>query len=185
VRANAPACTHSRAHKSAALEWVSNSGKARAPVIRSALLVTALAAAFITAIAISIAGSGAALAGPPGEDDARYGVEASKKGKLREALGYFKRAIQANGLKGYQLSAVYVNRGFTYYRLAKYEKAIADFNTALKILPKNPYAYNNRGLVYEKLGKRELAIRDYRMALKIDPTLWRVKTNLERLGATP
>lgn len=150
-------------------------------MIRSALLTTAL----VAAISAAIAAPGTALAGPPGEDDARYGVEASKKGKLREAIGYFKRAIQANGLKGYQLSAVYVNRGFTYYRMAKYQKALADFNTAIKILPRNAYAYNNRGLVYEKLGKRELAIHDFRMALKIDPTMWRTKTNLERLGATP
>lgn len=133
----------------------------------------------------AVASTSIVLAGPPGEDDARYGVEASKKGKLREALGYFKRAIQANGLKGYQLAAVYVNRGFTYYRMAKYQKAIADFNAAIKILPKNAYAFNNRGLAYEKLGERALAIRDYRMALKIDPTLWRTKTNLERLGARP
>ena len=148
---------------------------------RSALLV----AATILATIWALASPSLTLAGPAGEDDARYGVEASKKGKLREALGYFKRAIQAKGLKGYQLSAVYVNRGLTYYRLAKYEKAIADFNTALKIVPKNPFAFNNRGLTYEKLGKRELAIRDYRMALKIDPTMWRTKVNLERLGARP
>lgn len=147
------------------------------PVNRSAFLVAA--------IVWAIASPSLALAGPPGEDDARYGVEASKKGKLREALGYFKRAIQAKGLKGYQLSAVYVNRGLTYYRLAKYQKAIADFNAAIKILPKNAYAYNNRGLTYEKLGKPALAIRDYRMALKIDPTLWRTKTNLDRLGVQP
>lgn len=139
----------------------------------------------VPVIALALIAAQAALAGPKGEDDARYGVEASKKGKLKEALTYFKRAIQAGGLKGYELSAVYVNRGFTYYRLAKYQKAIADFDTAIKILPKNAYAYNNRGLTYEKLGKRELAIRDYRMALKIDPTMWRTKTNLERLGVTP
>jgi len=146
-------------------------------VLRSALLVLVLVFAF--------GASGTALAGPPGEDDARYGMEASKQGKLREALGYFKRAIQAKGLKGHQLSAVYVNRGLTYYRLAKYNKAIADFNTALKIVPKNAYAFNNRGLAHEKMGNRVLAIRDYRAALKIDPTLWRTKTNLERLGVRP
>jgi tetratricopeptide (TPR) repeat protein len=150
-------------------------------VNRSAFLV----AAAVWATVWAVASPSLALAGPPGEDDARYGVEASKKGKLQDALGYFKRAIQAKGLKGYQLSAVYVNRGLTYYRLAKYQKAIADFNTAIKILPKNAYAYNNRGLTYEKLGKPALAIRDYRIALKIDPTLWRTKTNLERLGAQP
>jgi tetratricopeptide (TPR) repeat protein len=146
-------------------------------VIRSVLAAAALACAIVS--------STAAFAGPRGEDDARYGMEASKKGKFREALGYFKRAIEANGLKGYQLSAVYVNRGFTYYRMAKYKKALADFNTALRIVPKNAYAYNNRGLTYEKLGKRELAIRDYRAALKIDPTLWRTKENLARLGGSP
>jgi len=148
-------------------------------VVRTVLIVVALT----TGMALSVIAPGGALAGPAGEDDARYGMEASKQGKLREALGYFKRAIQAKGLKGHELSAVYVNRGLTYYRLAKYTKAIADFDTALKIVPKNAYAFNNRGLTYEKLGRRALAIRDYRSALKIDPSLWRTKTNLERLGA--
>ncbi|MDH3232964.1 MAG: tetratricopeptide repeat protein [Alphaproteobacteria bacterium] len=148
---------------------------------RTALIVVALA----WGLALPFVAPMNALAGPAGEDDARYGMEASKQGKLREALGYFKRAIQAKGLKGHQLSAVYVNRGLTYYRMAKYSKAIADFNTALKIVPKNAYAYNNRGLAHEKMGNRALAIRDYRAALKIDPTLWRTKTNLERLGARP
>lgn len=145
----------------------------------------ALTCALTWALAWALIAPGTVLAGPAGEDDARYGMEASKQGKLREALGYFKRAIQAKGLKGHQLAAVYVNRGLTYYRLAKYNKAIVDFETALKITPKNAYAFNNRGLTYEKLGKRALAIRDYRAALKIDPTLWRTKTNLERLGVRP
>lgn len=139
----------------------------------------------IAALAIALCLPGGALAGPKGEDDARYGEDASKKGKFQEALRYFKRAIEAKGLKGYRLSAVYVNRGLTYYRMAKYKKAMADFDMAIKLVPRNPYAYNNRGLVYEKLGRRDLAIRDYRTALKIDPRLWRTKVNLERLGVRP
>jgi len=126
-----------------------------------------------------------AVGGPAGEDDARYGMQASREGKLEAALRYFKRAINAGGLKGNELAAVYVNRGLTYYRLNKPKKAIVDYNTALKMTPRNAYAFNNRGLAYEKLGRRSEAIRDYRRALKIDSTLWRTKVNLERLGIKP
>jgi tetratricopeptide (TPR) repeat protein len=151
--------------------------KSSPSMLRSALIALA--------VVLAVGAPGRVLAGPAGEDDARYGMDASKKGKLREALGYFKRAIQAGGLKGHRLAAVYVNRGLTYHRMAKYTKALADYRTALKITPRNAYAYNNRGLTYEKLGRRALAIRDYRAALKIDPTLWRTKINLERLGGRP
>ena len=144
---------------------------------RFAVAIVALFAAFAML-------PGGAL-GAAGEDDARYGLQASREGKLEAALRYFKRAIKAGGLKGNALAAVYVNRGLTYYRLGKPKKAIVDYNTALKITPRNAYAFNNRGLAYEKLGRRYDAIRDYRTALKIDGTLWRTKANLERLGIKP
>ena len=62
---------------------------------------------------------------------------------------------------------------------------MADYDQAIKIDPRNAYAFNNRGLAFEKRGDRERAIADYRRALKINPKLWLTQQNLKRLGVSP
>ena len=43
------------------------------------------------------------------------------------------------------------NRGYAYYKLGKYEKALKDINHSLQLDASNSYAYKNRALVYFKL----------------------------------
>jgi tetratricopeptide (TPR) repeat protein len=43
----------------------------------------------------------------------------------------------------------YNNRGLVYYNLKEYDKAIKDYNKALEIDPKVPYASNNKKLAEE------------------------------------
>jgi len=61
------------------------------------------------------------------------------------------------------------NRGISYVKLGKHEKAIDDFNNAIKIDPEYEEAYNNRGISYAELGKHENAIEDFTKAIEIDP----------------
>ena len=56
--------------------------------------------------------------------------------------------------------------------------AIADYNTAIGIDPKNVYAYYNRGCVRYKLKQMKLAIEDFDKAVEIDPSY--VKAYLNR-----
>ncbi len=43
----------------------------------------------------------------------------------------------------------YNNRGYVYYNLKEYDKAIKDYNKAIEINPQNPYASNNKKLAEE------------------------------------
>ncbi len=63
----------------------------------------------------------------------------------------------------------YYNRGRSYYNKKDYDRAIAEYNQALRLDPNYVYAYNNRGLVYYNLKDYDRAIADYNQALKLDP----------------
>ncbi len=60
----------------------------------------------------------------------------------------------------------YNNRGQTYYQQGKYDLAIRDYTTAIKLDPRLGLAYNNRGIAYRKLGKPTLAAADFASAKK-------------------
>lgn len=45
------------------------------------------------------------------------------------------------------LAFAYNNRGFSWYKLGENEKALADINHSLKLLPTNSYAYRNLALI--------------------------------------
>ncbi|HPR16565.1 MAG TPA: tetratricopeptide repeat protein, partial [Smithella sp.] len=73
------------------------------------------------------------------------------------------------------LSSVLGNRGLIFARMNQFEKALADFNTAIKLNPYNPNNYLNRAFVFYRLGRVEQAAQDVRMAeltgRTVDPSL--------------
>ena len=66
-----------------------------------------------------------------------------------------------------------------------YDRAIADFDEAIKLNPNDANAYYNRGLAYKKKGDKEQAIADFRKALEIDPSYQKAKIILKALGVSP
>jgi len=62
----------------------------------------------------------------------------------------------------------YVSQGVAYYKKAQYEQAIAAFNKALEINPRNADAYMGRGRAYELKGEYDKAIADHGKALEIN-----------------
>ena len=61
------------------------------------------------------------------------------------------------------------------------DRALADFDQAIKLDPRNPLPFYNRGLAYRDKGDTQHAIEDYDTALKLDPDDETAKREL-RLG---
>jgi tetratricopeptide (TPR) repeat protein len=66
------------------------------------------------------------------------------------------------------MAGAYANRGLGYRYKGEYDRAIADYNRAIKIDPKAP-VYNNRGWAYYQKGDYDRAISDASVAISIDP----------------
>jgi lipoprotein NlpI len=63
----------------------------------------------------------------------------------------------------------FYNRGNAYVLKADHDKAIADFDEALKLEPKNASIYNNRGNARHDKGEDDAAMADFEAALKTNP----------------
>jgi tetratricopeptide (TPR) repeat protein len=66
------------------------------------------------------------------------------------------------------VAEAYYNRGVARMQLNQIEGALADFNKAIAINPKDPDAWNNRGLIYNRLGKPGDAVSDFTRAIDLD-----------------
>jgi lipoprotein NlpI len=63
----------------------------------------------------------------------------------------------------------FYNRGNAYVLKGDHEKAIADFDEALKLEPKNASIYNNRGNARNDKGEGDAAMADFDAAIKTNP----------------
>ena len=76
-----------------------------------------------------------------------------------------------------QYPYTYRDRGWAYYKLGQYERAIQDYDEAIRLnsalIPQDPYtltrSYSDRGLAYAALGQHERAIQDYDEVIRLDP----------------
>jgi Tfp pilus assembly protein PilF len=79
-------------------------------------------------------------------------------------------------------SHLFVNRGLVRLRQADYDKAIADFNDALKIAPKNARALYARAVAESRQNKTKESESDLEAARQIAP---QVGEKFERYGLVP
>ena len=61
----------------------------------------------------------------------------------------------------------YVKRGFYYDKIGFIDKAISDYDNAIKLNTKVAEAYNNRGFIYFNQKRFQAAIEDYNKAIEI------------------
>jgi lipoprotein NlpI len=69
------------------------------------------------------------------------------------------------------LAVAFYNRGVAYDDMDEPARALADYDQAIRLDPKNASAFYNRGNSYRAKGERDRAIGDYSAAIGLDPNL--------------
>jgi tetratricopeptide (TPR) repeat protein len=91
-----------------------------------------------------------------------------KAGDLDDAIAEYNRIIALN-LTPQQASLAVMARGNCYYAKHDFDRAIADFDQALRLDPKNAGAYGNRANALQARGDADDAIKDYNESLRLNP----------------
>jgi tetratricopeptide (TPR) repeat protein len=85
------------------------------------------------------------------------------------AIAACSRAIASGRYKDRDLAALYGNRGVEYGDKGDLDRALEDFDRAIKVDAKYARAYYNRGTVWSAKRDPDRAIADFGQAIKLDP----------------
>ena len=98
-------------------------------------------------------------------------------------------SIQSGRYGDQDLAVVYSNRGEAYNNKSQHDRAIQDFDQAIKLNPNYFEALNNRGQAYMNKGQHDRGIQDFDQAIRLDPKIaltffnrglaWERKGNLQ------
>ncbi len=78
-------------------------------------------------------------------------------------------SITTDVVNKYPVPLMWVNRGYEYRQRKEYDKALSDYNNAIKTDSTYALAFHNRGALYFFTNRDSLAILDFNKALKLDP----------------
>jgi tetratricopeptide (TPR) repeat protein len=73
-------------------------------------------------------------------------------------------------------------RAAAYDRKQQYDRAIADYDTALQLDPAQADAFNHRGEVWRKKGDRPHALADFGVAIRLNPEHSAARANYKSLA---
>jgi tetratricopeptide (TPR) repeat protein len=109
-------------------------------------------------------------------------------GNMELKISYCTKAIESGLLSGTDLSTTYTNRGIAFATRGDRERAIADFDSALRNTPNNGQAFVARGNFYRSIGEESKAQADYGSAIAVpippdDPPAVLAKAYLDRSRA--
>ena len=86
------------------------------------------------------------------------------------AISYCTEAIESGQLSGKALGFVFYRRANAYNEIGERDRAIADYNQAIRINPNHAGSFSNRGVAHARKGNYDAAIQDYDQAIRIKPT---------------
>ena len=79
------------------------------------------------------------------------------------------RNIGSGRFTGRNLAVAFSNRGLAYKKKGQWDKAIGDYDEAIRLKPDFAFALNNRGNAYYGKGHFDRAIDDYDEAIRLQP----------------
>ena len=85
------------------------------------------------------------------------------------AIMHCTRAIDSGRYSGDDLRRLHVIRGAEWAAKRDHDRAIADYDAAIKLDPKSADAFHNRGIAWASKGEPDRAIADYDAAIRLDP----------------
>jgi tetratricopeptide (TPR) repeat protein len=101
---------------------------------------------------------------------------------LATAMGDCNSALRTADKKDRNYSELFVDRGLVHLRQGNYDKAIADFNDAFKMTPKNARALYARAVAESRKNEKNDSASDVEAAKQIAPE---VAKSFERYGIVP
>jgi len=107
-----------------------------------------------------------------------------------EAIAACTRAIQSGQLSQHDLATMFNDRGVEWRQKGELDKAMMDYDQALRIQPIYAQAHNNRGNVWNLKGEYDKAIAEYDESIRNDPNfplpygnradIWRIKGEYDK-----
>jgi tetratricopeptide (TPR) repeat protein len=107
------------------------------------------------------------LVAPAAADDSDTCAKAS--GDV--AIAACSRAIQSRKFSGHNLAVLFKDRGGAYNAKGDLDRAIGDYNEAIRLDAKYAPAYTDRCAAYFHKGNNDQAITDCTQAIRLDPKL--------------
>ncbi len=98
-------------------------------------------------------------------DGSRGAVDKVNAVRLAESTDIYTELIEQHPEEG----RFFTLRASAWWALGKTEKALEDFDQAIKVGYEEPHAYSSRGLFNASIGNFDKAIADYGKALELDP----------------
>ena len=105
---------------------------------------------------------------PDAQGYLQRGVEAHQNNNLDDAITYYTEVISLDSDSSI-VPLAYNNRGSAYQSKDEIDRAIKDYNKAIKLNPDYALAYYNRGSAYQSKDEIDRAIKDYNKAIKLNP----------------
>jgi tetratricopeptide (TPR) repeat protein len=103
-----------------------------------------------------------------GHDDPQDAVRCVQESNADLALDYCSRAIQSQHAHPKVLAVLLTARGTRYADRGEYDRAMQDFDHAIRLDPDFALAFNNRGHVYTGKSDYDRAIQDFDQAIRLD-----------------
>jgi tetratricopeptide (TPR) repeat protein len=103
------------------------------------------------------------------QSDERRRCFASEGVTPEQKLAACTAVIESGGQTPQALVAVFNSRGNIHLGNRSYDRAIDDYDEAIRLDPKYATGFSNRGLAYDRKGQIDRAIDDYDEAIRLDP----------------
>jgi tetratricopeptide (TPR) repeat protein len=102
-------------------------------------------------------------------DDPKKCATSTEPNDFDLAIDHCTAAIQSAELSDQELAVVFNHRGFAYYKKKDYDRAIEDYNQAIRLGLTDADCFYRRGLAYFEKNDYNRAIQGFDEALKLNP----------------